>query len=100
MQKETASSSYNGNLKVLATPRTAARQALLFTELSRLQLPFPSPGDLPDSRVEPRSPTRQADSLQSEQPGKRKRRELLASTVGKNLKENLPARWTLKLRPH
>ena len=29
-------------------------------------LPFPSAGDLPDPRIEPRSPTMQADSLPSE----------------------------------
>ena len=29
-------------------------------------LPFPSPGDLPDSEIEPRSPAWQADSLLSE----------------------------------
>ena len=29
-------------------------------------LPFPSPGDLPDPGVEPRSPTLQADALTSE----------------------------------
>ena len=33
-------------------------------------LPFPSPGDLPDSGIEPRSPALQADSLLSEPPGK------------------------------
>ena len=33
-------------------------------------LPFPSPGDLPDSGIEPRSPALQADSLPSEPPGK------------------------------
>ena len=32
-------------------------------------LPFPSPGDLPDPGIEPRSPTLQADALQSEPPG-------------------------------
>ena len=31
---------------------------------------FPSPGDLPDPGIEPRSPTLQADSLPSEPPGK------------------------------
>ena len=29
-------------------------------------LPFPSPGDLPDPGIEPRSPALQADSLTSE----------------------------------
>ena len=33
-------------------------------------LPFPSPGDLPDPGIEPRSPTFQADALTSEPPGK------------------------------
>ena len=32
-------------------------------------LPFPSPGDLPDSGIEPGSPTLQADPLPSEPPG-------------------------------
>ena len=33
-------------------------------------LPFPSPGDLPDPGVEPRSPALQADALPSKPPGK------------------------------
>ena len=33
-------------------------------------LPFPSPGDLPDPGIEPRSPTLQANALTSEPPGK------------------------------
>ena len=33
-------------------------------------LPFPSPGDLPDSGIEPGSPTFQADALTSAAPGK------------------------------
>ena len=33
-------------------------------------LPFPSPGDLPNPGIEPRSPALQADSLPSETPGK------------------------------
>ena len=33
-------------------------------------LPFPSPGNLPDPDIEPRSPAVQADSLPSEPPGK------------------------------
>ena len=32
--------------------------------------PFPSPGDLPNPGIEPRSPTLQADSLPAEPPGK------------------------------
>ena len=34
--------------------------------------PFPSPGDLPNPEIEPRSPTLQADSLPAEPPGKPK----------------------------
>ena len=42
-------------------------------EFSRQQycsgLPFPSPGDLPDPGIKPRSPALQADALLSELPG-------------------------------
>ena len=52
---------------------TVAHQAPLSMGLSRKEycseLPFPSPGDLPDSGIEPRSPSLQADSLTSELPG-------------------------------
>ena len=34
------------------------------------QLPFLSPGDLPDPRIEPWSPALQADSLPTELPGR------------------------------
>jgi len=58
------------------TPWTVARQVPLSMEFSRQVylsgLPFPSPGDLPNSGIEPRSPTLQADSLLSEPPGKPK----------------------------
>ena len=51
-----------------------AHQYLLSTRFSRQEywsvLPFPSPGDLPNPRIEPRSPTLQADTLTSEPPGK------------------------------
>ena len=33
-------------------------------------LPFPSPGDLPDTGIEPQTPILQTDSLPSETPGK------------------------------
>ena len=50
-----------------ATPWTAARQAPLSMGFSRQEywsgLPYPPPGDLPDPRIEPRSPELQADSL-------------------------------------
>ena len=40
-------------------------------------LPFPSPGDLPNPRIEPRSPTFRADALTSEPPGKLTKRSPL-----------------------
>ena len=43
-------------------------------------LPFPSPGDLPDPGIEPRSPTVQADPLTSEPPGKLIQWIILTST--------------------
>ena len=58
----------------LATPWTVARQAPLSMGFSRQEywngLPFPSPVDLPDLRIEPGSPALQADSLPTELPGK------------------------------
>ena len=38
-------------------------------------LPFPSPGDLPDPGIEPRSPALQAEALTSEPPGSPKNME-------------------------
>ena len=56
------------------TAWTVARQAPLSVGFSRQEqwsgLPFPSPGDLPHSGAEPRSPALQADSLLPEPPGK------------------------------
>ena len=60
-------------VRLLATPWTAAYQAPPPMGFPRKEywsgLPFPSPGDLPDSGIEPRSPTLQADALTSEPPG-------------------------------
>ena len=54
----------------LVTPWTVAHQAPLPMGFSRQEywsgLPFPSPGDLPDPGIEPRSPALQADSLPTE----------------------------------
>ena len=56
------------------TPQTVAHQTCLSMGFSRQEywsgLPFPSPGDFPDPRIEPRSPALQEDSLLSEPPGK------------------------------
>ena len=52
---------------------TIAWEGPLFIDFSRQEYwsrwPFPSPGDLPDPGIEPRSPALQADSLLSESPG-------------------------------
>ena len=53
-------------------PRTVAQQDSLCKEISRKELwsglPFPTPGDLPDTETEPRPPALHADSLLSEPP--------------------------------
>ena len=57
-----------------AIPWTVAHQIPPSMGFSRQEywsgLPFPSPGDLPDAGIEPRSPALQADALPSEPPGK------------------------------
>ena len=59
---------------LLAGPWTVARQTPPSMEFSRQEywsgLPFPSPGDLPDPGIKPRSPAMQAAALPSEPPGK------------------------------
>ena len=61
-------------VRLFATPWTVAYQAPPSTGFSRQEywngLPLPSPGDLPNSGIEPRSPALQADALTSEPPGK------------------------------
>ena len=56
------------HVRLFVTPRTLAHQAPLWDSPGKNT--FPSPGDLPDPGVEPRSPALQADSLPSEPPGK------------------------------
>ena len=62
------------HVRLFATPWTAAHQAPPSMGFSRQEywsgLPFPSPGDLPDPGIEPRSPTLQSEALNSEPPGK------------------------------
>ena len=57
-------------VRVFVTPWTVVRQTPLSMGFSRQEywseLPFPSPGDLPDPGFEPGSPVLQADSLSSE----------------------------------
>ena len=67
-------------VQLFATPRTVAYQAPLSMGFSRQEywtgLPFPSPGELPNSGNEPKSPALQADALTSEPPGKQDLLEL------------------------
>ena len=61
-------------LTLLVTPWTVAHQAPLSMGFPKQEywsgLPFPSPGDLPDPGIEPRSPALQVDSLLTEIQGK------------------------------
>ena len=61
-------------VRLFATPWTVAYQASLSMGFSRQEywsgLPFPSPEDLPDPGIKPRSPALEADALTSEPPGK------------------------------
>ena len=61
-------------VRLFATPWTVAYQAPPSMGFSRQEcwsgLPFPSPGDLPNPGIEPRSPALRADALPSEPPGR------------------------------
>ena len=61
--------------RLFATPWTVVYKAPLSMEFSRQEywsgLPFPSPGDLPDPGIKPRSPALRADALPSEPSGNR-----------------------------
>ena len=62
------------HVRLFVTQWTVAYQAPPSVGFSRQEywseLPFPSPGDLPNPGIEPRSPELQADALPSEPPGK------------------------------
>ena len=61
-------------VRLFATPWMVTYQAPRSMGFSRQEywsgLPFPSPGDLPNPGIEPRSPALQTDTLPSEPPGK------------------------------
>ena len=61
-------------VQLFATPWTVAYQAPPSMGFSRQDywsgMPFPPPGDLPNSGIEPKFPSLQADSLPSETLGK------------------------------
>ena len=67
-------------VRLFTTPWTVAYWAPPSMGFSRQEywsgLPFPSPGELPDPGIEPRSPTLQADALTSEPPKATKHRRL------------------------
>ena len=54
------------HVQLFATPWTVTHQALLSTGFPRQEywsgLSFPSPGDLPDPEIKPKSPALQADT--------------------------------------
>ena len=60
-------------VRLFAIPWTVVYQASLSKGFSRQEywsgLPFPSPGDLPNPRIESRSPALPADAFPSEPPG-------------------------------
>ena len=62
------------HVQLFGDPWTVAHQALPSRGFFRQEYwsgsPFPSPGDLPNPGIEPRSPTLQADALTSAPPGK------------------------------
>ena len=61
-------------VRLFANPWTVAYQASpsmgFCGQEYQSGLPFPSPGDLPDLGIKPRSPALQADVLPSDPPGK------------------------------
>ena len=100
-------------VRLFATPWTVAYQDPLSMVFSRQEywsgLPYPSPGDLPDPGIEPRSPTSPADILPSEPPGKPKNtgvvaypfsrgtscpwnRTRVSSIIGRSLPAELPGK--------
>ena len=71
-------------VRLFATPWSVAYQASPSMGFSRQEywsrLPFPSPEDLPNLGIEPRSPALEADALTSEPPGKLRRMVLLSNS--------------------
>ena len=68
-------------VRLFAIPWTVVYQASLSMGFSRQEywsgLSLPSPGDIPDPGIEPRSPALQADALPSEPPGTKSRPQRL-----------------------
>ena len=93
---KTSESEVAQSCPTLCDPMDVAHQAPLFLGFSRQKywsgLPCPPPGDLPSRRIEPRSPTLQADSLPSEAPEKPKNTGVVAypSSRGSSRPRNQP----------
>ena len=72
--QEYTESEFTQSCPTLCDPWTVAHQVPPSMGFSRQEywsgLPFPSPGDLPNPGIKPRSPTLQADALTSAPPGK------------------------------
>ena len=51
-------------------------------------MPFPSPEDLPNPDIKPRSPALQADFLPSEPPGNRKSVQIMADIITRHYKSD------------
>ena len=70
-------------VRLFVTPWTVVCQLPLSMGFCRQAswsgLPFPLPGNVPDLRIEPGSPTLQADSLLSELPGKPRIRKVFTN---------------------
>ena len=66
--------SHFSHVQLFATPRTVTHQASLSMGFSRQEywsrLPFPPPGDLPDSGIKPKSPELAGGFFTTEPPGK------------------------------
>ena len=82
------------------TLRTIAHKTPQSIELFRQEywsgLSFPSPGDLPDPGIVPRSPTLQADSLPTEPPGNRNRNRVHNKRTALETSKNLPPPLSVK----
>ena len=88
------------------TPWTAAHQAPLSMRFSRQGywsgLPFPSPGDLPNTGIESGSPALQADSLLAELQGKptREAPKLFCTTAKIDLISQIGTNFSLCITSH
>ena len=90
MQSESEVKSLS-RVQLFVTPWTVAYQASSSMGFSRQEywsgLPFPSPGDLPNPGIEPRSSAFQADALTSEPPGKPIEMQMPSSKLARQIQQ-------------